>query len=219
MVLRLEENENFTRNLFMNEKNTKMNTMIKVSLVLSFIFFGLNPLLAQKKVKTFSVSHIIKAPADKVWAIVGEDYGAIAHSHPKIISSDYTNGTLQSGEGAERVCYFNNKKTRFLKEKQVDYQPENYSFKNQVFQAGKFPVSPEHTFAIYKVESIDANTSRFVFDMTYRTKPAFIGGMMKGNFKKLIRDYAIAIEHHVLTGERVNKDNFKSIKKQYKARP
>ena len=74
---------------------------------------------AQKKVQTFTVSHVIKAPAEKVWAVVGEDYGAIAHSHPKIISSNYVGGTLKSGEGAERVCNFNKKGTRYLKEKQV----------------------------------------------------------------------------------------------------
>lgn len=124
---------------------------------------------------------------------------------------------MKAGEGAERVCHFNKKGTKYLKEKQVNYDPVNYTFKNQVYQAGKFPVSPEHTFAIYKVEAIDANTSRFTFDMTYRTKPAFMGGMMRGKFKKLIRDYAIAIEHHVKTGERVTKDNFKSVKKSYKA--
>ena len=54
--------------------------------------------------------------------------------------------------------------------------------------------------------------------MNYRTKPAFMGGMMKGSFKKLINDYFIAIEHHVKTGEKVTKDNFKEIKKAYVVR-
>ena len=136
---------------------------------------------AQKKVKTFTVEHIINAPAEKVWAVVGEDYGAIANSHPAIISSDYVNGTLKAGEGAERVCNFDEKGKQFLKEKQVNYDPKNYTFKNQVYQAGKFPVSPEHTFAIYKVIPIDKNTSKFVFDMTYRTTPAFMGGFVTWN--------------------------------------
>ena len=174
--------------------------------------------LAQKKVQTFTISHIIDAPADGVWAIVGEDYGAIANSHPKIVKSDYVSGTLQAGEGAERVCYFNEKGTRYLKEKQVNFDPDNYTFKNQVFQAGKFPVDPEYTFAIYKVEPLGDNQSKFTFDMNYRTKPAFMGGLMKGNFKKLIRDYAIAIEHHIKTGVDVNKDNFKDIRKGYASR-
>ncbi len=199
----------------------RMKTKIKMkSIFLSVIaLIGLQSLYGQnqKKVQNFKVSHIINAPADKVWAVVGEDYGAIANSHPKIVSSDYINGSLKSGEGAQRVCHFNEKGTRFLKEKQVNYNPEERTFKNQVFQAGKFPVDPELTYAVYKVEAIDAQTSRFVFNMTYRTKPAFMGGMMKGQFKKLVKDYAIAVEHHVKTGENVNKDNFKAVKKQYTA--
>lgn len=170
----------------------------------------------EKRTQNFVVTSTIDAPADKVWAVVGEDYGGIAYSHPKIVSSDYINGSLKAGEGAERVCNFNEKGTRYLQEKQVNYNPENYTFKNQVFRAGKFPVNPEYTYAIYKVEPVDDATSRLVFDMTYRTKPAFMGGMMKGAFKKLIADYAIAIEHHIKTGEKVTKDNFRQIKKEYK---
>lgn len=171
---------------------------------------------AQKKTRTFTVTHIIDASADEVWAVVGEDYGGIAKSHPKIVSSDYINGCEHSGEGAQRVCSFNEKGTRFVKEKQVNYNAEERSFTNQVFEAGRFPVDAEYTFANYRVEEIDANTSRFVFEMTYRTKPAFLGGLMKRSFKNLIEDYTISIQHHVKTGEAITKENFKDIKKKYK---
>lgn len=170
-----------------------------------------------KKVKSFTVSKEIDLPADKVWAIVGEDYGAIANSHPQIVSSDYINGTMSACEGAERVCNFNDKGTQYLKEKMVDYDPEKMQFTNQVFQAGKFPVDPDYTKAVYKVKDLGNGKSLVSFDMQYRTKPAFMGGMMKGNFKRLIADYFIAIEHHARTGESVTKDNFKQIKKQYKS--
>jgi len=179
------------------------------------LFLGNQNVMAQKKVKSFEVVKIIDAPAAAVWKIVGEDYGAIANSHPKIVSSEYLNGSLKGGEGAERVCNFDEEGKQFLKEKQVEYDAANYTFKNTVYQAGKFPVVPEYTFAIYKVEAIDENTSRFIFKMQYRTKPAIMGGMMKRSFKNLINDYAIAIEHHVKTGEKVNKENFKEIKKNY----
>ncbi len=43
-----------------------------------------------------------------------------------------------------------------------------------------------------------------------------MGGLAKGKFKKTIADYAVAVEHYAKTGEAVNKDNFKRIKKQYK---
>ena len=170
---------------------------------------------SQKKVQSFKISKKLPFPAEKVWAVVGEDYGRIAHSHPRIVASDYINGTLHAGEGAERVCYFNDKQTQYLKEKMVDFSPETMSFTNTVFQAGKFPVDPELTKAVYSVKDLGNGTSEMSFDMQFRTKPGFMGGMMKGNFKKLIQDYFIAVEHHIRTGESVTKDNFKEIKKLY----
>ena len=191
----------------------------RLSLMMAFLaLLSFTSLNAQKKAQSFTVTKVINAPIDEVWAVVGEDYGAIANSHPAIVNSDYINGSLKAGEGAERVCNFNDSGTRYLHEKQVSYNPESYTFKNQVFQAGKFPVDPDYTYAIYKLEAVDAQTTKFTFDMNYRTSPAFMGGMMKGKFKRLIEDYAIAIEHHVKTGEAVNKDNFKSIKKQQSTR-
>ena len=194
-----------------------MQNLVKLSCLLLFVLVGLPNVQAQKKVKTFTVSKVLPHSAEQVWAIVGEDYGAIAHSHPRIISSEYINGTLKAGEGAERVCHFNEKGTQYLKEKMINYDPENMTFVNTVYKAGKFPVNPEYTQAVYKVEPIDANSCRFSFDIQYRTKPAFMGGMMKGQFMKLINDYAIAIDHHISTGEKVTKDNFKQIKKSYAA--
>lgn len=195
-----------------------MKSFLKISLLFSLTVLGFSFLHAQEKVQKFTVSHVINAPAAKVWSVVGEDYGAIANSHPKIVSSNYINGSLQAGEGAERVCNFNESGTKYLKEKQVNYDPANYTFTNQVYQAGKFPVDPEYTFAVYRVEPIDENSSRFVFEMTYRTVPAMMGGLMKANFKSLMADYAVAIEHHVNTGENVNKDNFKQVKRDISAR-
>ena len=122
---------------------------------------------------------------------------------------------MKGGEGAERVCYFNEEGTQYLREKMINYDPDNMQFTNTVYQAGKFPLDPAYTKAIYKVEDLGNGKSKLSFDMTYRTKPAMMGGMMKNSFKSLIKDYFIAIEHHVKTGENVNKDNFKEIKKLY----
>ncbi len=191
-----------------------MTTILRMLAVGLLISANLQ-LKAQKRVQTFKLSKDLPVSAEAVWKVVGEDYGKIAHSHPKIVASEYINGSLAGGEGAERVCYFNDKETRFLKEKMIDFSPETMSFTNTVFQAGKFPVDPTLTRAIYSVEDLGDGTSRITFDMQYRTKPAFMGGMMKGSFKKLIRNYFIAIEHHVKTGEIVTKENFRKIKRQY----
>ena len=194
-----------------------MKSILKLSL---FIFFLVGTLhsFAQKKTQNFSVSRVIKAPATAVWKVVGEDFGAVANSHPGIISSEYISGSLEGGEGAERVCYLNEKKTKYTQEKQVEYNPEDYRFKAQVFRVDGIPLDADVTYAIYQVAPMDENTSKLTITMAFRTKPAFMGSLAKGRFKKTIADYALAVEHHVLTGEKVNKDNFKEIKKQYPSR-
>lgn len=170
---------------------------------------------AQKKVQSFKVSKVLPFSADQVWEVVGEDYGRIAYSHPKIVASEYINGSLKAGEGAERVCYFNDRQTQYLKEKMIDYSPDDKMFTNVVYKAGKFPLNPEYTRALYSVKDLGPGKSELSFDMQYRTKPAFMGPMAKGKFKRLIQDYFIAIEHHIKTGEEVTKENFKEIKKLY----
>ena len=174
-----------------------------------------SPETKPKKVKTFTVSKELDLPADQVWAVVGEDYGAIALSHPAIVHSEYIGGSQQACEGAERVCNFNESGTQYLKEKMVNYDPDNMQFTNRVYQAGKFPVDPDYTEAVYSVKDLGDGRSMLTFDMQYRTKPAFLGGMMKGKFKGLIEDYFIAIEHYVRTEQAVTRDNFKEIKKMY----
>lgn len=192
-----------------------MTNAIQKNTLLLFALALATAVQAQKKVQEFTESKVLDLPAEKVWAIVGEDYGAIAYSHPKIVSSNYINGTLKAGEGAERVCNFNEKGTKFVKEKIVDYNPEQMTFTNVIFQAGRFPVDPEYTRGVYKVEALSEGKSRITFQMQYRTKPAFMGAMAKGNFKRLIRNYFIAIEHHAKTGEKVTKENFRKIKRKY----
>ncbi|MEM7375669.1 MAG: SRPBCC family protein [Bacteroidota bacterium] len=185
--------------------------------ILIFALIASTSVFAQKKSQSFTVSRVIKASADKVWAVVGEDYGAIANSHPLIISSEYLDGSLEGGEGVERVCNMNESGTKYTHEKQVNFDPDNYTFRAQIFHAEGIPMVPEASFMDYKVVSIDANTSKLVMTMNFRTKPAFMGAMAKGRMQKTIEGYALAVEHHILTGETVNKDNFKGISKQYKS--
>ena len=95
----------------------KLRNTVKLGVAMMVSFLMINPTIAQKKVKSIKMDKVLDIPADKVWAVVGEDYGAIAYSHPRIIASNYINGSLEAGEGAERICLFNEKGTQFLKEK------------------------------------------------------------------------------------------------------
>lgn len=166
-----------------------------------------------KKYKEFTVSRELPFSAEEVWSAVAIDYGNIANSHPKIIASEYTAGSLKGGQDAQRLCYFNEKRTQSLKEQIVDWDAENMVFVNRVVEAKKFPINEDNTRAIYKVESLGPNQSRISMNMQFRTRPAFMGFMAKGQFKNLIKDYFIAIEHNLKTGEKVTASNFKQIKK------
>lgn len=170
----------------------------------------------EKKIQKFKVCRVLPFSADQVWAAVGTDYGKIADMHPRIMRSEYISGTLKAGTGAERICYFNESGSQYLKEQIVAYRPEQMELVNKVYQAGKFPIVPEVSRALYKVTPIDANSCELSFDFQYRTQPGFMGGMMKKKFMSLISDYFIAVQHHISTGEKVNKENFKEIKKEYK---
>jgi len=169
----------------------------------------------EKKYHTFEVKRVIPFSAEKVWKAVADDYGNIANSHPKIVASNYENGSLKGDKGAQRRCYFNEKQTRFLYEEIVDWKPEEMMFVNRVLEAGKFPINEDNTRAIYRVKKVGPNKAEFSMVMEFRTKPAFMGGMAKGQFKKLLNDYMIAVEHHIKTGESVTVSNFKQIKKGY----
>ena len=192
-----------------------MKSFLKICTLLLLSLVTFTNAHAQKKTKHFRVEKIINVPADKVWAVVADDYGAIANSHPKIIASEYANGSLKGGEGAERMCYFNQKHTQYLHEKMVNFDPAKMVFTNTIRHAGKFPVDPDNTKAVYRVEDLGGGKSKISIDMNFRTKPAMMGGMMRGQFIKLMKDYFVAIEHHIKTGEKVTKDNFNIIKTKY----
>ena len=195
-------------------KNQKLFIMMS----LFFAVTASKTMLAQKKVQTFTVEQVIPHSAENVQHVVGVDCGVAVNSHPKILASEYVESSLKAEEGAERVCYFNEKQTRLLKERMVSHYPEHMTFIKQVFHADKFPVDPEYTRGTYKIEPIDNNSSRFLFKMEYRSKPAFMSPFAKWKFKKLVRDYAISVEQYLATGDKVTKENFRQIKGAYKKR-
>jgi hypothetical protein len=51
--------------------------------------------------------------------------------------------------------------------------------------------------------------------MEYQTKPAFMGALVKGQFKKLLKDYFVSIEHYARTGESITLENYKEIRRKY----
>jgi len=188
---------------------------LKIGILSLLCLLSFGAVCAQKKVRGFTIEKVLDLPAGKIWEVIGGDYGAIANSHPTIVNSEYTSGSLKGAEGAERVCYFNNSGSKYLHERMVNFDPANMTFKNTILRTAKFPVDPEYTYATYRVEDLGNGTSKISVDLKFRAKPAIMSFMMRKPFIKLMEDYFIAIEHYVKTGESVTKDNFKSIKKKY----
>ncbi|MEL6944776.1 MAG: hypothetical protein AAFO82_19130, partial [Bacteroidota bacterium] len=113
------------------------------------------------------------------------------------------------------LCYFKEDSSQMLREKIVVWRPEQMEFDVAIKETKKFPVDTDATQFTIRVKSLSTNSSKIEMIMNYRTKPAFMGGMMKGNFTKRLEDYLMAVDHHVTTGEEVTVDNFKDIKKSY----
>jgi len=169
-----------------------------------------------KKFKTIRVERTINAPVDSIWKVIAGDFGAIAKSHPGIIKSFYINGSLEGKLGAERQCNLSEDGSKYIKEKISDFDAENYKMTVDIYHAFGVPIDPSVSKGIYELIKIDENTTKLVMTVHLRTKPAFLGALIKGKYKSLLGDYLIAVEHHVKTGEEVNKTNFKEIKKNYK---
>lgn len=130
---------------YFNLNNKNMKTTINKILVFVFATVTLT-LTAQKKVQSFSISRVIDSNIESVWNVVGEDFGAIANSHPKIVSSTYNQGSITyGGEGAERICNLNESGTKYIKEKQLHFDAENHSFTVQVFHTEGIPLNPDYT--------------------------------------------------------------------------
>lgn len=193
-----------------------MKTKIRLIVLLLFAT-GITAFGQKDKSRSFVIERVIKAPAEEVWKVVGENFTDIAKSHPKLISSHYVEGTPKTGEGCERVCNLSEDGKKYTQEKIVNYNPKDYSFKAEIAHIGKLPLVASNSYMLYDVDPIDENTCVIKLKMVFQTKPAFLGALAKGKFRKTINDYSIAIEHHVLTGEDVNPDNFKEIKKKYQS--
>ena len=190
---------------------------MKYSFIILITLISTSVMAQSKKQQRIMVERTVMLPADQVWHILAEDYGAIANSHPTIVKSEYAPGTVVGGEGAERMCYFNEKGTQMFHEKITKWEPEKMSYTQIIKDYKKFPIDKDNTEVVYSVEQVDANTSKLKAHLMYRTKPAFMGGMAKGKFKGMLEDYFLAIEHHIKTGEKVTVENFKTIKKQYES--
>lgn len=197
-----------------------MKSLLKYAVLLFAISFIQTSVQAQsmsKKYKTVKVELQINAPAEKVWAAMVGDYGAISNFSPYIYASNYENGSLEGKLNAERKCNFDAKGKRWSHEKIVALDNQNMVMRNIIIDAAKFPLNLDNSQAFYRVKDNGDGTCTASYEFQFRTKPAFMGGLVKGNFRKTLSGTLVGLKHYVETGEKVNAKNgkYKEIKDQY----
>ncbi len=194
--------------------------VLRLPLMLLVFFATIHTVTGQsmsKKYKTVHVKMKINAPAERVWEAMVLDYGEIGNFSPYIFSSNYENGSLKGEKGAERKCHFNAKQTRWSHEKIMAIDHEKRVMRNVVIDGAKLPLNFDNSQAFYRVKDHGDGTCTASYEFQFRTKPAFMGGLAKGSFKKQLAGTLVGLKHYVETGEKVNGTNekYKEIKKQY----
>ena len=171
----------------------------------------------QNKYRTFEFTHQINASIDDVWAVMAEKFGEIHVTHHDFVNSDWVGSSEQGGEGAIRICLLDEDSSRYIKEKQINYDPENYSYSAQVIEGKGLPLATGYNIASYQLIKIDENNCEVRVSVKLRSDPPIFGKLFLGQYEDWLKDYIIGVHHYVLTGEAINADNFKSIKKKYKS--
>ena len=184
---------------------------------MALVASNLNAQTMDKKYRTVKMELKINAPADRVWEAMVLDYGAISNFAPPIYTSNYVNGSLKGEVGAERVCNFNEKGTRQVHEQIAEIDTKNKVMRNRVLGGKKLPLDFDNSQAFYRVVDNGDGTSTASYEFQFRTKPAFLGIMAKGGFKKQLGATLVGLKHYLETGEKVNGSigNYKEIKKKH----
>ncbi len=171
----------------------------------------------EKKFRTVKVEMKIDASAERVWEAMVLDYGEISNFSPYIYTSEYTNGSLKGEVGAKRKCNFNEKGTQWSHERIADVDEENMVMRNVVFDGAKLPLNFDNSQAFYSVKDNGDGTATASYEFQFRTKPAFLGMLAKGGFKKQLSGTLVGLKHYIETGERVTggTDKYEEIKDTY----
>lgn len=191
-----------------------MKSILKTGLILWLISLTFD-LSAKDKFKTFTVTHVIQAPIDQVWEKLGEDFANVSNAHHGFASSSFIDGSTQAGEGAMRICYLNDGQSRFIKEKQINYDPAHYTFVAEVIEGKGLPLASGTNIATYQLTPIDENSCTLTIQVKMRTDPVIFSTLFSGKYQNWMEKYAIGLHHHVRTGETITEETFKAIKDQY----
>lgn len=168
--------------------------------------------------KAVSIKHdiVINAPIETVWNTLIENYGGLHKYSPGTVNSYCINDATVAELGAGRLCQFDEKGKKYMKEKVVKFDADNYYYENQMVETS-YPMDVDNTMATYKLTANADGTTTLTQEVMYRMKPAFMGGLMKGTYRKTIMDDLIGFKYFIETGNKSTEDTKKDLRKKYKS--
>ncbi|MFX3625812.1 MAG: SRPBCC family protein [bacterium] len=152
-------------------------------------------------------SVIINATKEKVWETMFTNFSEVSNYFYSALHSECPND-VKGEVGAQRVCYFNDSKSKYTKEEIIAFAEQEYMYVKVLDAKPKLE-------AIAKCELEKQSEGRVLITQTlyYKTKPKFVGKVFKGSIKKEFEAALIGMKYFIETGEAVDKKNFKAIKK------
>ncbi|MCE7995686.1 MAG: SRPBCC family protein [Roseivirga sp.] len=153
----------------------------------------------------------IHASKEDVWDIVFNKFGHVNDFNPLIEGSHFLNG--ENGfVGCERQCAIDSKT---MVQERITRAEAGLNFDIEIFEGG-LPMMDKMT-ARFDLVELSSDKTEVLFTMSYSTKPAFMGGLMKGKMAKFFMKLLIGLKYHLETGELVSKQNIREIEKQFKS--
>ncbi len=171
---------------------------------------------SQDKVLSYEVFIDIQKPAAEVFDLLTHNFSDVYKYANGVIASERRGDILDGQEGCRRLCYLNTSKMNFMEETLEDLDEKAMSFTNVITACGNIPMVPNVSKSWVKVSALNAARCRLSCYAEYRTKPYFLGVLLKRVFKNTMMDYLISVNHYMTTGEVVRSDNYKGIKKHWK---
>lgn len=151
----------------------------------------------------------IHAPKEKVWDVLFNRFGEINNFNPLIEGSHYIKGD-KGFVGCERHCDIDSKHSVL---ERITRAESGLNFDVEIFEGG-LPMMDKMQ-ARFDLTEKSGDQTEVLLTVTYSTKPAFIGGLMKGKMSRLFFKMLIGLKYHLETGELVSKEDIKEIHKAY----
>lgn len=141
----------------------------------------------------------IKAPADKVWQVVGEQFNDIAN-WASFVSQSHANPEVGEGEG--RVC-----QTDFgpVTENITAFQPQSRSLSHSI-EGSSTPFFMRDVLNHWHIEEAGKGASTVTFAISANVMPPFkqlLSRRLQDRFGRQARGYVRELKHFVETGEPV----------------